>query len=65
MDSNGNDLLSLREVGKEQYFELLSALRVPESFDYGFLYDTYQAILDGVGDIRLENPVIANMSLNP
>ena len=65
MNSNGNDLLSLREVKKEQYFELLTALRVPASFDYDFLYETYLAILDGVGDIRIENPVIANMSLNP
>ena len=53
------------QLQKERYFSMLRALKVPQGLDYDFIYETYLSIVEGVKDIRAENPVIESMALNP
>ncbi len=50
---------------KTRFHELLKAMKVPESFDYDFLFEAYETMIEGANDIQTENPIIRNMSLNP
>lgn len=56
---------TLSDPRREEYFEMLRALRVPEGLNYDFIYDTYLVIAEGVKDIKADNPVISSMALNP
>lgn len=63
-NKNLNPALNAEEE-KQRYFSLLRALNVAEALDYEFIYETYLSIIEGVKDIRAENPVIESMAVNP
>ena len=50
---------------KQRYFAFLNELKVPQALDYEFLYRAFRFSIEGVSDMRGENPALASMSINP
>ena len=50
---------------KQRYFAMLSELKVPESLDYEFLHRVFHFALEGVADMKGQNPVMASANINP
>jgi hypothetical protein len=51
-------------ISKERFLSILSYLKAPESLDRDFLYECYEAAVEGAKNLKENNPVIAAMPLN-
>lgn len=49
---------------RRRYVELLSALGVPSELNYDFIYDVFATVKNGMGDVKSQNPALANIGLN-
>ncbi|MCR5491156.1 MAG: DUF5677 domain-containing protein [Bacilli bacterium] len=53
------------EQDYQRYCALLKEMKVPEALNYDFLYRLFRFAIEGVVDLRGENPAIAQMGVNP